>query len=102
FLFVGPRVLPFDVPIGRVRLNAFGRNVYLGRTVNALMSATSDLTEEIRNGSMRAFGQPASDRRGADLVSEGWMEVVVKIDRTTKSRSNAEPTEPIEPPNRNQ
>jgi hypothetical protein len=78
WLFVGPAVLPFDVPIGRVRLNAFGHQVYLGRTVQALITAIHELTNEVASNSLRPVGEPALERRGADIVGEGWIEVFWK------------------------
>jgi hypothetical protein len=85
WLFIGPAVLPFPVPPGRVRLNAFGRGVYLGRTVHALILAISEIGNEISNGTLRAIGEPALERRGADVVYEGWMEVVVSTSPATES-----------------
>ena len=79
YLFIGPRVLPFSVPIGRVRLNAFGQEVHLGRTARALISAASDLASEIESGALRPVGEPAKERRGADVVTEGWVEVAVSM-----------------------
>jgi hypothetical protein len=87
WLFVGPAVLPFEVPTGRVRLNAFGRQVYLGRTVQALASAVETLAGDIASGAMRPVGTPALERRGADVVYAGWIEVAV-----SQNSSNSQPT----------
>lgn len=57
WLFIGPLAVPHDVPIGRIRLNAFGREVYIGRTVRALRSAVSDLRTEISKGTLRPVGR---------------------------------------------
>lgn len=84
WLFIGPAVLPFDVPIGHIRLNAFGRQVYLGRTVTALLSAVSELTTEIRKGALRPRDTPALERRGADVIFEGYVEVLVSADSADK------------------
>lgn len=78
WLFIGPAVLPFDVPIGRIRLNAFGRKVYLGRTVKALVDAVAELATEIGKGTLSHVGPPASERSGADMVLEGHIELVVQ------------------------
>ena len=39
WLFIGPIELPFQVPSDRIRLNAFGRQVYLWRLVAAIATA---------------------------------------------------------------
>jgi hypothetical protein len=80
WLFVGPASLPFEVPPGRIRLNAFERQVYLGRTVGALVEATRGLEDEISRGAVRPVGDAAAaDRRGADVVYEGWIEVLYSV-----------------------
>ncbi|HET7287385.1 MAG TPA: hypothetical protein VFI71_07940, partial [Pyrinomonadaceae bacterium] len=77
WFFVGPAVLPFEVPPGRVRLNAFGRQVYLGRSVDAISEAVEEIAAEITSGNLRSMGTPASDRRGADMVIQGLVEVAI-------------------------
>lgn len=74
--FAGPNALPFSVPPGRVRLNAFGQQVYLGRTVEALREAVVKLEGDIESGVVRPVGPPATDRRGADIVYEAFIEVL--------------------------
>jgi len=88
FLFIGPVELQLPVPPGRVRLNAFGKQVYLGRSVWAVASAVNSFAVEIEARAIRPVGPPAIERRGADTVIEGWMQVLV---------SNSEPSqdEPI-------
>lgn len=77
WLFIGPGRLPFLVPRARVRLTAIGRQVYLGRCVQAVLQAARHIDKELRNGHVRCIGVPASDRRGADTVMEGFLEVLV-------------------------
>lgn len=77
WLFVGPNTLPFAVPMGRIRLNAFGRRIYIGRMVQALAEAAHKLATEINNGTMRPRGDPAVERRGADIVYEARLEVAI-------------------------
>jgi len=74
--FAGPAVLPFPVPDGRLSLNAFGRQVYLGRTVKALEVVVSALATDISSGALRPVEPPAMDRRGADVVYAAWIEVL--------------------------
>jgi hypothetical protein len=80
WLFIGPAELPFQVPVGRLRLNAFGHQVYLGRTVSILVEAVRNLENEIQNGQVRPLGG-AAERRGGDLVYEGRLEVLVANDQ---------------------
>lgn len=79
FFFIGPMTLPFRVPPGRVRLNAFGRKVYLGRTIEALAAAVSELASQLEAANIRPIGSPASDRREADSVVAGWLEIGVSM-----------------------
>lgn len=75
-LFVGPYTLPFSVPSGRIRLNAFDRSVYLGRCVQAVIEVIAHLTDELKSGAVRPVGEPAADRRGADSVMSASVEVL--------------------------
>jgi hypothetical protein len=81
WLFAGPNALPLAVPMGRIRLNAFGRRIYLGRMVEALAAGAHQLASEINDGTMSPIGDPAVERRGADAVYEAWIEVLVSRDR---------------------
>lgn len=89
WFFIGPVQLPFEVPPGRVRLNAFGCQVYLGRLVREIDSAIASLTAEIESGAMRAVGLPATERRGADIVYEGWMQVLASVNQFGPGSSQA-------------
>jgi hypothetical protein len=77
WLFIGPATLPFPMPLDRVRLNAYGRQVYLWRIVDAVVSATRKLETELTSGNVRPVGNAATERRGADAVYSGSIEVVV-------------------------
>lgn len=77
WLFIGPVNLPFPVPADRIRLNAFGRQVYLWRIVAALAVATKRLEGVVRDGSLRLVGSPATERRGSDVIYSGCIEVLV-------------------------
>ena len=77
WLFIGPRVLPYYVPPGRIRLNAFGRQVYLGRNVALMQSAAGELARVLANGEVQPRGPAATDRRGMDEVMSGSVEVLI-------------------------
>lgn len=79
WIFAGPVSLPFQVPSGRIRLNAFGRKVYLGRTVEALRYATSCLATEITSGTVKAEGAPERERKGTDMLVEACIQVEVPV-----------------------
>jgi len=83
--FMGPNKLPFHVPLGRIRLNAFGKQVYLGRAVDALHDAIAELSNELSNGNVRSIDTPASNRRDVDMMSEGWITVEVSLEYPKKS-----------------
>jgi hypothetical protein len=80
WFFVGPTILPFQVPNGRIRLNAFGKQVYLGRVLNAMIEAGSFLEREITEGTLRPVDLPATERRGAEAFARGAVEVSMRID----------------------
>ena len=82
WLFIGPVRLPFAVPTDRIRLNAFAKEVYLARTVAALRHAVTSLEAELSGGRVRAVGPPAVERRGADAVMTGSVEVFVRNNPT--------------------
>lgn len=77
FLYIGPATLPYSVPSSRIRLNAFGHQVYLGRVLSALSVAVSEVANAISEGTMRAIGEPALERRGADMSADGYTEVLI-------------------------
>ena len=79
WMFAGPVSLPFQVPPGRIRLNAFGRKVYLGRTVEALRYATSCLATELTSGKVKAEGAPERERKGTDMLVEAFIQVEVSV-----------------------
>lgn len=76
WIFIGPIQLPYTVPADRIRLNAFGRQVYLWRVVASLAVATRRLEHAVRDGHLRVVGQPASERRGSDVVYSGSLETL--------------------------
>jgi hypothetical protein len=77
WLFIGPTVSNIPLPLGRVRLNAFGKQVYLEKSVNAVEDAVNSIVKEIESDSVRLVGSVATERHGSDLVMEGWIEVLV-------------------------
>lgn len=76
WFFIGPAKPKFKVPIGHIRLNAFSRQVYLGRCVWAVNLATNHISAEVAAGRIRPIGSPAHDRRGADMLVSGAVEVL--------------------------
>lgn len=85
WFFGGPVKRLFHVPLGRIRLNAFGRQVYLGQGVHALLDAIASLSADLTNGNVRSVGTPAANRRGADMMFEGWIMVDYTLDATKKN-----------------
>lgn len=80
WLFAGPVQLPFRVPPDRIRLNAYGRQVYLWRLVTAVATATRRLESAVSNGEVRPVGVPATERRGADVFYSASILVVMSND----------------------
>lgn len=81
WLFMGPTTLPFPVPLDRIRLNAFGYQVYLARTCEAIHDAVRELEMQLLANQIEARGEPDRERRGADTVIEGAIEVVHQVRR---------------------
>jgi len=76
WFFIGPATVPLRLRRGRIRLNAFDRRVYLSRSVLAVLEATAHIAAELDAGRVRSVGPPATERRGADSVMEGFLEVL--------------------------
>lgn len=77
FLYMGPAKLPYVLPPNRIRLNAFGQRIYLGRLLSAIEFAVSEVAKAISEGAMPAIGAPAAVRRGADMSAQGGIEVLI-------------------------
>ena len=88
WIFMGPARLPFVAPRDRIRLNAFARQVYLARTVAALRQAIGSLEAELSAGLVRAVDAPVLDRRGADAVMVGVVEVFRKTPSAAQKGAN--------------
>lgn len=85
WMWMGPAKLPFSVPSGRIRLWAFGMEVYLGRTVLALAEATDSLETELRSGLIRPMDPPAGEPWNRDMVFEGF--ILVEYEQLPGSRT---------------
>lgn len=94
WFFVGPNKRLFHVPLGRIRLNAFGRQIYLGQGVRALLDAIAALSIELANGNVKPIGTPASNRRGIDVMFKGGIMVEYTLEsmkkNSTKDHGRAE------------
>jgi hypothetical protein len=77
WIYAGPAVPPDPLPIGRIRLQAYGRNVYLGKIVKAVHDVISELTNAIEGGLVRAVGSPAVGRNGGDIVHASRTEAIL-------------------------
>jgi len=77
FLFMGPNTLSFPVPNGRIRLNAFGKQVYLGAVRSAMVDAGVALEADLAAGVLKPIGEPPKGSRGADAFSMGFVEVII-------------------------
>lgn len=89
WLFMGPATLPFPVRVGRIRLNAFGRQVYLSRLVDALVEAALHINDELTRGRVGPRDTPALNRLGADVVNEGFIEVAISNAPAHADKHNA-------------
>lgn len=89
WLFIGPSKLPFHVPPDRMRLNAFGKQVYLWRIVASLAMASKKLESALSDGHVRLRGEPAANRLGADAVLEGAIEVIISDSAEHQNNDNS-------------
>jgi hypothetical protein len=77
WIFIGPNSTESPVPDGRIRLNAFGKRLYLGCALAAVVAATHSLSADIDGKVMLPRGTPATSRRGADAIFSGHLEVAI-------------------------
>lgn len=77
--FIGPATLPLPVPNDRIRLNAFGQEVYLALTLRAVHDAVRELESQLAAKAINPRGEPDHERRGADTVIEGAIEVLYSV-----------------------
>lgn len=75
WIHAGPSVPSEPLPFGRVRLQAYGRDVYLGKIVRAVQNMINELTNAIQDGLVRAVGTPATGRNGGDIIYASRIEV---------------------------
>lgn len=68
WIYAGPALPPAPLPFGRIRLHAYGKEVYLGKVLKAAHDVITALTEVLQNGSVRASGNPAIGRNGGDII----------------------------------
>ena len=80
FLVAGPVNLPPGVPPGAIRLMAFGKDVYLGKCMTAIVTAVEAIVEEIKNGEVRLIGGSAHDERaGGDIIYGMATELLTEV-----------------------
>ena len=84
WVFAGPALPQSPLPFGRVRLNAFGKEVYLGKTIKAVHDLVAALAENLNNGTVHPrSGTPAPDRDGGDIINRAEL-VMIMSDGTKK------------------
>jgi len=79
WVVAGPNTLPFPVPPGRIRLNAFSRQVYLGRIIGFIREGILALEAELESNRVRPRGQAAAIRSGTDRVIMAGMLVEYEV-----------------------
>ncbi len=84
WIYNGPAVPPAPLPFGRIRLNAYGKEVYLGRSVKAVHDVVAALAEVLQKGTVKARGNPAVGRNGGDVIHESYIEALLS-DGTIKT-----------------
>lgn len=77
WVLAGPAKAIPGVPIGRIRLIAFEREIYLGKCLLAVRLAIEEICRQFDQSRIRLVGSANADRRGSDAVYEGWIEVLV-------------------------
>jgi hypothetical protein len=80
--FVGPSQPTIPLPLGRIRLNAFGCKIYLGQCVRWVKSAVSSLVSELENKHVRLVGEVEAKRQIGDIIYEGAIEVLSRVDKS--------------------
>lgn len=77
WIYSGPALPSAPLPFGRIRLQAYGREVYLGKIIKAAHDVVTELAEAVHNGSVRAVGNPAVDRNGGDIIYACCLEALL-------------------------
>ena len=72
--YAGPSLAPEPLPFGRIRLQAYGRDIYLGKIIKAVHDAIKGLTSALQNGSVRAVGNASVGRNGGDIIYASKLE----------------------------
>jgi hypothetical protein len=80
WLFAGPAKPPFPVPLRHIRLNAFGKQLYLGRTVEAVVSCVRELEQVLNDGTLRPIGDAEASRGFPDYSGAAVIEMLVSAD----------------------
>jgi hypothetical protein len=77
WIYAGPPLPPNPLPFGRIRLQAYGRELYLGKVIKAVHDVIVALTQAIQTGIVRSVGTPAVGRNGGDIIHASRIEVVL-------------------------
>jgi len=78
WFIAGPATLPFRVANDRIRLTAYGREVYLWRIVAAMVVAARKVEEQLQAGKVQARGPAATGYTGSDYLFRATITVVVE------------------------
>src|ERR1044072_4098519 len=68
WFYAGTSTTHEPVPFGRIRLQAYRRDVYLGTIIKAVHDVIVELTIAVQNGAIRVVGIPATGRNGGDII----------------------------------
>lgn len=77
WLFAGPAKPPVPVPPRHIRLNAFGKQLYLGRTVVAVADCVRKLEQVLNDGTLRPIGDAEANRGLPDYSGAAVIEMLV-------------------------
>jgi molybdopterin converting factor small subunit len=77
WVYAGPALPSAPLPFGRIRLQAYGRDLYLGNIIKAVHDVVAELTEALQKGSVRAIGSPAVGRNGGDIIYASRLEALL-------------------------
>ena len=81
WIYAGPSLPAEPLPFGRIRLQAYGHDVYLGKIIKAVQAVIGELSKAIEDQLVRAVGPPAVGRSGGDIVYASRIEALMSDGR---------------------
>lgn len=87
FLFAGPATAPEGVPNGHIRLNAFAKQVYLGKLVSSMVLSTNKICDEVNSCKVKPASSLDVERSASDLRMQEIIEVIISVPSNAEAKN---------------